>query len=206
MAGAAVRGSFVAAGEGGGWGGNETRVAIMGPPNAGKSTLANALLGRAVSITSEQAGTTRDWVDAQAVLVAGDGALAVHVPVVLVDTAGVRNTPDELERESIRRAHHQAAAADVLVLLLDGTRAVSAEETELLERYDRAVVAVNKMDVPGAQVPAAAERRGGGGDFGPDPCGAGRVDGTRAGADGSAGGRGGGGGRPLRSANGCAGW
>jgi len=125
------------------------RVAIIGAPNVGKSTLANALLGRPVSITSSIAGTTRDWVDAQAVF-AARGAEAVTVPVVLVDTAGVREAPEEIEAESILRTHEQARAADVVVVLLDGTRAPTSEEGALLTgQVGRpVVVAVNKADRP----------------------------------------------------------
>jgi tRNA modification GTPase len=133
------------------------RVAIVGPPNAGKSTLANALLGRRVSITSAEAGTTRDWVDARAVFAAG----GVEVPVVLVDTAGVRETADELERQSILRTRRQAAAADVVVLLLDATRPSPNMERGLMGVLGDVptVVAVNKVDAVGA-VPAEVGEMG----------------------------------------------
>jgi tRNA U34 5-carboxymethylaminomethyl modifying GTPase MnmE/TrmE len=67
------------------------RVAIVGPPNAGKSTLANILIGRRRSITSDQPGTTRDWIDTAAQI----GRSDMLIPVVLVDTAGVRSAVSE---------------------------------------------------------------------------------------------------------------
>ena len=131
------------------------RVAIVGAPNVGKSTLANALLGRPMSITSEQAGTTRDWVDAVAVIAvkpeAGSQKREVAAPVVLVDTAGVRETGDALEVESIARTHVQARGAKVVMVVLDATRGVGEAEKELLAAYEDAarVVAINKMDLAG---------------------------------------------------------
>ncbi len=118
------------------------RVAIVGLPNAGKSTLANALIGRAVSITSEVAGTTRDWVEAEMVFVCGE----VRVQVTLVDTAGVRETGDALEREAIVRAGAQAAGADVVVVVRDASR----EERSgvwCLESVEQMVLVGNKVDL-----------------------------------------------------------
>lgn len=93
------------------------RIALVGPPNAGKSTLANALLGRPIAITSDIPGTTRDWIDASTTFVHND----VHLPVTLVDTAGIRETADQLERASIARTRGQATIADLVVLVVDAT-------------------------------------------------------------------------------------
>ncbi|MGN6366687.1 MAG: GTPase [Phycisphaerae bacterium] len=148
------------------------RVAIVGPPNAGKSTLANALLGRPVSITSEMAGTTRDWVDAEAVFVTA--SQEVDVPVVLVDTAGIRETGDVLEQESIARTHEQAGMADVVVLVFDASGAIPAKVLDFLRGNGsrRVVVVANKVDAgrggveemrrrwPGVIEISALERRG----------------------------------------------
>ena len=84
-------------------------VVLAGPPNAGKSTLANALLAREVSIVHHAAGTTRDWVREQAVL---DG-----VPIWLTDTAGLWSADDALDAEAVRRAHARACEADLVLLL-----------------------------------------------------------------------------------------
>ncbi|MGR3494496.1 tRNA uridine-5-carboxymethylaminomethyl(34) synthesis GTPase MnmE [Citreimonas sp.] len=89
------------------------QVAIVGPPNAGKSTLLNYLAGREAAITSEVAGTTRDVIEVRMDL----GGLAV----TLLDTAGLRETEDAVERIGVQRARDRAEAADLRVhLVADG--------------------------------------------------------------------------------------
>jgi tRNA modification GTPase len=83
--------------------------AVAGAPNAGKSTLINALAGRDVAIVSPIPGTTRDVLEARVVL--------GGVPVTLLDTAGLRDTDDPVEAEGIRRARHRAACADLVLLV-----------------------------------------------------------------------------------------
>ncbi len=85
------------------------RVAIVGPPNAGKSSLLNRLAGREAAIVHARAGTTRDVVEVALDL---DG-----YPVLLADTAGLRETADEIEEEGVRRARCAARAADIVVAL-----------------------------------------------------------------------------------------
>jgi tRNA modification GTPase len=87
-------------------------VAIVGPPNVGKSTLMNQLVRREVAIVSPHAGTTRDLIEAQLDL---DG-----YPVTVIDTAGIRETDDPVEQEGVRRARARAAEADLVVWLVDG--------------------------------------------------------------------------------------
>ena len=84
-------------------------IVVLGAPNAGKSTLINALAGEEISIVSDIAGTTRDAVGTR-VQIAG-------VPVRLVDTAGLRETTDSVEAEGVRRARAHGAKADLLLLL-----------------------------------------------------------------------------------------
>lgn len=86
-------------------------VALVGPPNAGKSTLMNALARRDVAIVSPVAGTTRDPIEVRLEL---DGLL-----VTLVDTAGLRPTQDPVEREGVMRAHQRARAADLVLWLAE---------------------------------------------------------------------------------------
>ena len=87
-------------------------VAIIGVPNAGKSTLLNALIGRDVAITSPQAGTTRDIVEAQAVI--------AGLPVTFSDTAGLRESEDAIEAEGVRRARARAEDAHLVVHVVRG--------------------------------------------------------------------------------------
>lgn len=88
-------------------------VAIIGAPNAGKSTLLNQLAGREAAITSEIAGTTRDVIEVR-MEIAG-------LPVTFLDTAGLRDTEDRLERAGIERALARAEAADLRLFLTDGS-------------------------------------------------------------------------------------
>ena len=87
-------------------------IAIVGPPNAGKSSLLNRLARRDAAIVSERAGTTRDVID-----VAMDLG---GYPVVLADTAGLREAADSIEEEGVRRAKRRAEAADLRILVVDG--------------------------------------------------------------------------------------
>lgn len=84
-------------------------VAIIGPPNAGKSTLLNRIAGRDVAIISEVAGTTRDILEVRVDL--------GGIPVNFLDTAGLRDSADVIEREGIRRARERARAADIRLFL-----------------------------------------------------------------------------------------
>ena len=88
-------------------------VAIAGPPNAGKSTLLNRIARREAAIVSPYAGTTRDVIEVHLDL----GGL----PVTLLDTAGIRETDDPVELEGVRRAHARAAAADLVLWVVDAS-------------------------------------------------------------------------------------
>jgi len=114
-------------------------VAVVGPPNAGKSSLVNALAGRDVAIVAETAGTTRDVIEVRLNL----GGYAV----VLADTAGLRAAADKVEAEGVRRALARAETADLIVLLKDGTDPDIALETQ--DKLDsKTVITVwNKADL-----------------------------------------------------------
>jgi tRNA modification GTPase len=119
-------------------------IAIIGPPNAGKSSLLNLLARRDMAIVSETAGTTRDVIEAHLDL----GGW----PVVLADTAGLRASADAIEQEGVRRALARAASADLRVLVLDATGDWLTERQKLTtatERWDdaRDIVVVNKSDL-----------------------------------------------------------
>ncbi len=118
-------------------------VAFFGPPNAGKSTLINAIIGRQSSLVSETAGTTRDWVDANTAI---EG-----VPLRMIDTAGQRTTGDPLETEAIRRGWEQLRTADVKILVLDGSVPPPPDFSALLTHFEKSsanCIAINKSDLP----------------------------------------------------------
>ena len=120
------------------------QMAIVGPPNAGKSSLLNLLARRDMAIVSETAGTTRDVIEAHLDL----GGW----PVVLADTAGLRDSTDAIEQEGVRRARARAAAADLRVLVLDATVDWRAARAALVGsedgwNADRDLVVVNKTDL-----------------------------------------------------------
>jgi tRNA modification GTPase len=113
-------------------------VAILGAPNAGKSSLLNALAGREAAIVSARAGTTRDIVEVALDL---DG-----VPVLLADTAGLRETADEIEAEGVRRALARAEAADLRLAVFAADAPPDAATAALVSRPGTIVV-VNKLDL-----------------------------------------------------------
>jgi len=120
-------------------------VAIAGPPNVGKSTLMNQLARREVAIVSPHAGTTRDIIEVQLDL---DG-----YPVTVIDTAGIRETDDPVEREGVRRARARAAEADLVLWLIDATR-----EKNLDEGAAPVWVVHNKIDLDVVESDAAGLR------------------------------------------------
>lgn len=129
------------------------RVVLAGRPNAGKSTLFNALLRGERAIVSPEPGTTRDPVRAT-------GAVA-QVPLEFVDTAGVEAPRDAIEGMAIERTWESISGADLVVFLFDGEAGAEGEERGLWERLAgrKALAVVNKIDrAPGAAGPPGACR------------------------------------------------
>jgi len=114
------------------------RIAIIGAPNAGKSSLMNALAQRNVAIVSEEAGTTRDVIETHLDL--------GGYPVILADTAGLRHTHNKIEAEGIRRAEEVARHADLKIALFDGTLGLQDAETRKLID-ENTIVAYTKADI-----------------------------------------------------------
>ena len=122
-------------------------TAIIGRPNVGKSSLLNALLGRDRAIVSPQPGTTRDTIEATLDL---DGLL-----LRIIDTAGIRSSVDAIEQEGVRRAREVVTRAELLVLVLDGSTALTPDDHALLaETASKPRVLVrNKSDLPACWAP-----------------------------------------------------
>ena len=117
------------------------RIAIIGPPNAGKSSLLNRLARREAAIVSNIAGTTRDVIE-------------VHLdlggfPVVVSDTAGLRESGDVIEEEGVRRAHRVAEEADIRVIVLDGAfwPRIDSATQQAMEKNDDSLIVINKWDI-----------------------------------------------------------
>lgn len=116
-------------------------VAIVGRPNVGKSSLFNALLGQERAIVTDIAGTTRDQIH-EKISING-------IPVSLIDTAGLRDTFDVVESIGVERSKRLMADADFVIVLLDGSQNITAEDLALIESTDGLthLIAINKNDL-----------------------------------------------------------
>jgi tRNA modification GTPase len=128
------------------------KVALVGPPNAGKSSLFNRLLGHERAIVTEVPGTTRDTISEP---IGWEG-----IPITLIDTAGMRPTTDQVESLGVERTRRAAADADLLVIVVDGSQPLTEEDRLVLSSADgkRYVVAVNKSDLPGFSSAQVADK------------------------------------------------
>ena len=117
-------------------------TAIIGRPNVGKSSLLNSLLHEDKAIVTNVAGTTRDVIEEY---VNVDG-----VPLKLIDTAGIRDTKDQVEKIGVERSRKALDAADLILLLIDNSTELTAEDRELLEatKDKQRIVILNKTDLP----------------------------------------------------------
>ena len=138
------------------------RIALVGSPNAGKSTLLNALVGREAAIVTPHAGTTRDVIEVPLVL--------AGYKVLMADTAGLRDTEEEIEAEGVRRARAWAEAADLRLWLVDGSSSelpglpdeVGEGDICLITKRDLptgpagawAAEVARRMDIPSAEITA----------------------------------------------------
>jgi tRNA modification GTPase len=113
-------------------------VGIIGAPNVGKSTLANQLFAQERSITADLPGTTRDWI--------GEIANIDGLAVLLMDTPGLHETIDPIERLAIEHSDQEIQRADLLVLVLDATQPLEGGQEELLKSHPGAICVINKCD------------------------------------------------------------
>ncbi len=118
------------------------KVVLCGKPNVGKSSLLNALLKQQRAIVTDIAGTTRDVIE--------ETAQIKGVPIILVDTAGILEPRDMIEDEAVKRSHLYIRGADLVLLVLDESRAFCDEDQLLLEQTKDAqrLIIVNKSDLP----------------------------------------------------------
>lgn len=117
------------------------KVAIIGKPNVGKSSLMNALLRESRAIVTDIPGTTRDTIEE---------TLSINgIPVVLTDTAGIRETEDKIESIGIERSKASFNTADLVLFMLDGAREISEEDRLISSHVDpeRTVLVINKSDM-----------------------------------------------------------
>ena len=120
---------------------NGIRTAIIGAPNVGKSTLMNLLSNREKSIVTDIAGTTRDAIEEKIII--------GNVPLVLIDTAGIRETNDKIEQIGAQKSREIADTATLILFLIDSSRGMSSEELQLINSFDqkKVIIIVNKIDI-----------------------------------------------------------
>ncbi len=121
------------------------RVAIIGKPNVGKSSLLNALLAYERAIVSDIPGTTRDTIEEQV-------RIGSHI-IRLVDTAGIREAQDSIEKIGIERSIESLDSADIVIALFDGSQAFDTEDRQIISLLEETkekhlIIAINKNDLP----------------------------------------------------------
>lgn len=117
------------------------KTAIIGRPNAGKSSLLNAILKEDRAIVTEYEGTTRDTIE-EFVNING-------IPLKLIDTAGIRETKDEVEKIGIAKSRETANTADLIIAIFDASKEIDEEDLEVIDfiKNKKAIIILNKMDL-----------------------------------------------------------
>jgi tRNA modification GTPase len=116
------------------------QIVLAGPPNVGKSSLMNALVGTHQAIVHHEPGTTRDWLEAAGAI---DG-----LPVIFTDTAGIRSTSDAIEQAGVDRSKLRLQSSDLAILVVDAQLGWTAEHQQILKLLTvQPLIAWNKVDV-----------------------------------------------------------
>lgn len=117
------------------------RTVILGKPNAGKSSLLNALLGENRAIVTDIAGTTRDTLE-EDVMIHG-------IPLKIVDTAGIHETVDIVEKIGVDKARESVEEADLVLYVVDGNKPLDADDTQIIGLLEgkKAIIVMNKIDI-----------------------------------------------------------
>ena len=120
---------------------NGLKVAILGAPNVGKSTLMNFLSKKEKSIVTDIAGTTRDAIEESIIL--------NNIPIVLIDTAGIRETSDKIEQIGTQKSKEIAEISDLILFMLDASREITDEEIKIINSFDKnkILIIINKSDI-----------------------------------------------------------
>lgn len=128
------------------------KVAIIGRPNVGKSSLLNCLLREERAIVTEIEGTTRDTIE-EYITVEG-------VLFKIIDTAGIRKAKDEVEKIGIEKAKEMAEEADLIIAILDSNKPIEAEDKEILEmiKGKKAIIVLNKIDILKKEKPSIPDK------------------------------------------------
>ena len=131
------------------------RVVILGRPNVGKSSLMNALLREDRAIVTDLPGTTRDTIE-ERISIRG-------IPVLLIDTAGIRETDHPVERIGIQKTWEQSYQADLVLFVLDGANPLTKEDLQLMEEVKeqgrRTIVLINKVDLGQVLAPETVKQQ-----------------------------------------------
>lgn len=129
------------------------RTVILGKPNAGKSSLLNVLLGEERAIVTEVEGTTRDTLE--------ETIRLEDITLNVVDTAGIRDTDDVVERIGVEKARNAANSADLIIFVLDGSRPLDENDAEILElvKNRKSLILLNKSDLDAVLTAEAVKAR-----------------------------------------------
>lgn len=125
---------------------NGIKVALLGKPNAGKSSLLNAILKEERAIVTDIEGTTRDTIE-ESITVSG-------IPVHIIDTAGIRNATNEVEKIGIEKSKKMAEEAELVIAILDKSRDIDEEDIEILKllKDKKSIVVLNKIDLENTKI------------------------------------------------------